>query len=95
MANSEKKTVPVAYVTRWAATRGIVVMRGRSVSDSGRLWDGFHAHSPKDWTTDKDEAERRWRLAVTKAGMAARRKAEALLDMALGAPKYDDTKAGA
>lgn len=90
------KTVPVAYVTKWAATRGIIVLRNAKRSDSypDRLWLN-HAHvGPKDWTEDRPEAERRWREAVTKASMAARKKAEALLDLSMGAPKYDD-KGGA
>lgn len=84
------KPVPIAYVTRWAATRGIVVMRGATLTDAGRLWDGFHSHAQSDWTIDRTVAEGRWRKALAKAASAAQKKADNLRAAAILPPKYTE-----
>lgn len=85
------KTIPVAYVTKWAASSGITVIRDAVTTESGALKKqrGLLYVLAKDWTTDKAEAEKRWRVAVTKAATLVRRKAERLESEAMGAPKYD------
>lgn len=92
---TDRKTVPIAYITKWATTAGIAVRRDVEIStvDPNSLWLGQSHISPKHWTEDKAEAEKRWRAAVRKEAVRLRKRAEEMEATASGAPKYDD-KAG-
>lgn len=63
---SQRRTVPVAYVTKWATTRGIVVVRDAEITDGGYYWTGSLCIPSSQWTEDRAEAERRWRKAMEK-----------------------------
>jgi hypothetical protein len=92
MDSPEKKTVPVAYVTKWATTAGILVLRDVELSDvaPGSLWH-LHGHiRPSDWTEDRVTAEGRWRQAMAKTADAAEKKAKRLRAAAALAPKYTE-----
>lgn len=87
---SDRETVPIAYVTKWAATRGIIVYRDASISERGYLWTGFQSIPPREWTEDKASAEARWRMAVMKSAQNAEKKAAKLRASLTRAPKYVD-----
>ena len=92
---SDSKTVPVAYVTKWATTRGILVVRGAEEykADFGAVYlsrdDGLFV-GPKQWTTDKAEAEERYRKALKRARDSALKKAQALRSAIEAPPKYSE-----
>lgn len=89
---NERKTVPVAYVTKWTTTRGILVVRGKPRSDNftDHLRVGPSLIRPNDWTTDKAEAETRYRAALDRAYTSATKKAKALKAAINAPPKYED-----
>ena len=84
------RTIPVAYVTKWAATAGIVIYRDVEVSEGEYLWTKYQSISPNQWTDDRNVAEGRWRQAIIKAATAAEKKASRLREMASKAPPYTD-----
>lgn len=65
---SEHRDVPVAYVTKWATTRGILVVKGAEthVGQNGAVYltKGALFVDARHWTEDKDEAERRYAAAL-------------------------------
>lgn len=89
---SKTPTVSLAYVTKWATTRGIVVVRDADLTERLAIWKGSIYVPSAHWTRDRDEAERRWRDAVKKAAILAQKKADRLSAMANGAPKYEERK---
>ena len=88
----KKTIVPVAYVTKYATTAGILVVRGaeRSGMFPERLWLNHGHILPSDWTEDKAEAEMRWHAALLKAAAQAEKKAARLRAAASHAPKYSE-----
>jgi hypothetical protein len=89
---TERKKVPLAYVTRWAATRGIEVVRDGQCSEmfpDHFRWNGSLIH-PNHWTTDKAEAEKRYRAALTRAYQSSMRKAKTLKAAINAPPKYTE-----
>jgi hypothetical protein len=99
---TERKTVRLAYVTRWAATRGIVVVMDAEVyrppgATDGREYLTKHGTNLFEmsghWTDNLDVAERRWREAVKKAHKAAQKKAKALGELLKGPAQYEKGKA--
>lgn len=83
----EKRIIPVAYVTKWAASRGILVVHSgeyvpRDGGDDGYLSKGVLFVHPNNWTDDKDVAVSRWRKALN-AKIASHKKAIAKLGEAL------------
>lgn len=87
------QVVAVAYVTRWATTRGILVVRQARRSDSfpDCLRHGGALIQPSQWTTDRAEAETRYRAALMKAERAAFRKHVELVQAINAPPKYEGT----
>jgi hypothetical protein len=85
---SKERIIPVAYVTRWAATEGIRIVRGAEVTDRGALFARDLYVNAKDWTEDKTEAEARHRAKIEAARKAAARMLKALEVLAMAAPKY-------
>ena len=93
---SESRIVPVAYVTKWATTVGIRVVRGAEAVGSGALYkksaDGVPSIyvSRSDWTEDKAEAEARYRAKIDAARQSAERKARKLEALYKAPPKYTE-----
>ena len=85
-----ERTARVAYVTKWAVTRGILVEHDRRVSEGGYLHIGFSAVPSSQWTEDKVVAEGRWRQALSKAAASAERKAMNLRVAMTKAPPYEE-----
>lgn len=94
-ATNAGQLVAVAYVTKWATTRGIVVVRQAETHTSASgvvyLCHGAGLIEPKAWTTDKAEAEKRWDAAMWKAHNAAKAKADRLAKQVFQGPKYEGT----
>ncbi len=90
MASTDKKTVPVAYVTKWATTEGITIFRDAEVTASGALSLRYIWVPPAHWTEDRATAEGRWRKAMSKAADAAEKKAKRLRAAAALPPKYTE-----
>lgn len=87
---SERKVVPLAYVTKWAATRGIVVVKGAEVTVTGALVRGHLFAPANQWTEDKFVAEVLWREAVERSQKAAQKKAKSLGSILNGPAKYEE-----
>ena len=87
---SERRIIPVAYVTKWAATAGIRIVRNGEVTDAGALSNGFLYVSAKDWTEDKALAEARYRARLEAAIIASERKTAKLINAHKAAPKYTE-----
>lgn len=94
--SDEAKKVPIAYVTKWATTAGILVVRDAETYADGWLGSrrSSFAHSifvgPKHWTTDRGIAEERWGEAIRKAIKAAERKVAKLKSDAAAGPKVTE-----
>lgn len=76
-----ERTVRVAYVTKWATTRGIFVVTS-GTAKGGYLkaahgWSSLFVNA-RHWTESQEEAEHRYRLELDKAIAAALRKVAAL-----------------
>lgn len=89
---ADRKTVPVAYVTKWAATRGIVVKRDAVKSDNfpDHIRMGHALIRPEQWTSDKAEAEVRYRKALAAKADAATKQAKRLIAAMSAPPKYEE-----
>lgn len=89
---TERKRVPLAYVTKWAQTKGILVVKdGEVYAEEKYLTKGsFLFVRARDWTTDKAVAEERYRAALLKASEAAFKKHKALVDAINAPPKYTE-----
>jgi hypothetical protein len=89
-----REVIPVAYVTKWAKTRGVVVWENALVTGAGAVVSsnygrGSHAYvSAKEWTTDKAVAEERWRQAVETEAKRLKLAAKKYEALAKGAPVY-------
>lgn len=87
---SDRK-VPLAYVTKWAATKGILVVRDAETYSEGKyLTKGALFVWPKDWTEDKEYAEERYRAALKRKAAAALAQVGRLEAAALATPKYEE-----
>lgn len=84
------RTIPVAYVTKWATTAGIRIVRNARVTDMGAISSGFLYASAKDWTADKVIAEARYRAKIDAARQSAERKVKKLEALYKAAPKYTE-----
>lgn len=84
------KTIPVAYVTKWAKTAGITVVPNAETSDTFPEYLRFYGGliGPKHWTTDKAVAEERWRQAVETEARRLKLAAKKYEALAKGAPVY-------
>jgi hypothetical protein len=87
---SERRVVPVAYVTRWAATTGIRVVRDAEETVGGYLSKKMLFVGRNDWTEDKAEAEVRYRAKIDTARKSAQRKVEKLTALYKAEPKYTE-----
>jgi hypothetical protein len=89
---SERSKVPVAYVTKWAVTRGIVVWKDAKETESGWLYPkkGWMGVAFKQWTEDKAIAEERYREALLKASQGAFKKMKAMEKAINAPPKYTE-----
>lgn len=89
-----EKVVKVAYVTKWAKTRGVVVWENARVAGAGAVVPsnygrGSHAYvSAKGWTTDKALAEERWRQVVETEAKRLKLAAKKYEALSKGAPVY-------
>ena len=87
-----ERIVPVAYVTKWARTSGILTWSNALEVERGFLYvngDLFGPFAgPKHWTTDKAVAEERWRQAVEKEAKRLKLAAKKYEALAEGAPVY-------
>jgi hypothetical protein len=92
-AMSERQTIPIAYVTKWATTVGIRIIRDGEVTPLGAIMKvgGLYA-TKNDWTEDKVEAESRYRVMIDSARKAAQRKVEKLAALYRAAPKYTEAE---
>jgi hypothetical protein len=87
---SDRRVVPVAYVTKWAATAGIRVVRDAEETEGGYLSKKMLWVVRNDWTEDKAEAETRYRARIDTARKAAQRKVEKLTALYKAEPKYTE-----
>lgn len=87
---SERKTAPVAYVTKWATTQGILVVKDAEMFEEYLSKGTWLFVSPRHWTTDKAEAETRYRAALLKASQAAFKKHAAIVAAINAPPKYTE-----
>lgn len=88
----KERNVPVAYVTRWAATRGILVVKDGEAHayDSGTYLKKGHLFvSAKEWTEDKAVAEGRYRAALRRALNSAEEKVKRIQAALDAPPKYE------
>lgn len=91
---SERK-VPVAYVTKYAETRGIVVVRDAEETEGGALSAGDFSGSSLwvakgHWTEDKAIAEERYRAALRRALNSAEEKVRRIQAALDAPPKYEE-----
>lgn len=84
------RIVPVAYVTKWAATAGIHIVRNAKMLPSGSLLSPWAHVRPLDWTEDKAEAEARYRAKIDAARQSAERKVKKLEALYRADPKYTE-----
>lgn len=85
------KTIPIAYVTKWAKTQGILTWTDAKASDGGYLYRAgkwMVSATSKHWTTDKAVAEERWRQAVETEAKRLKLAAKKYEALAKGAPVY-------
>jgi diphthamide biosynthesis methyltransferase len=95
---SERRIVPVAYVTQWATTQGITVIKqaeevsGDDYTDryltkryASRLWVGS-----SHWTEDREVAIQRWRKEMEKAKASALKKAKKIEAALAGEPPFTE-----
>lgn len=88
---NDRKTIPIAYVTKWATTRGIIIVRDAEVTEHGALYGRNCLYVPaSQWTEDKEEAVDRWHASLLKAAASAEKKADALRAAASFTPKYTE-----
>lgn len=87
---SERRIVPIAYVTTWATTAGIRIVRDAEVTESNALSKGHLYVSATDWSEDKAEAEARCRSKLDAAIKSAERKVDKLRKAYLAEPKYTE-----
>jgi hypothetical protein len=89
---NHKRTVPVAYVTKWAVTRGILVVKNATTAgdDGEYLRNSRLFAGPTQWTEDREVASGRWRKAMEKARVAAARKAAKLADRFVQPPPFTE-----
>lgn len=90
---SEPRIVPVAYVTKWAATAGIRIIRDAETLSDGYLYKGGALGifvGQQDWTEDKAEAEIRYRAKIDAARQSAERKVKKLEALYKAATKYTE-----
>lgn len=87
---TRSRVVPVAYVTKWATTAGIITAKRHETSESFPDCLRFEGSlmRPSEWTEDKALAEERWRHAMKKAHEATVKKAERLAEQILAGPKW-------
>jgi hypothetical protein len=84
--------IPVAYVTKWAKTTGIITVPNPELAMA--FSDGQHLRfaggyiPPKHWTTDKAVAEERWRQAVETEAKRLKLAAKKYEALSKGAPVY-------
>lgn len=86
---SERK-VSVAYVTKYAETRGILVVKDAEISKGGYCYSGFISVGPKEWTEDKAIAEDRYRAALRRSLKSAEEKVKRIQAALDAAPKYEE-----
>ena len=87
------RVVPIAYVTKYAETRGIIVVRG-AVTDAptvGYLTVGKTVYGPKDWTEDLVKAQHRYVANLRRALTNTQKRAKALSEkLAARTPPLED-----
>ena len=85
-----REVIPVAYVTKWAKTQGIVEWKDAYTLGSGILFSRVVTHAIifKHWTTDKTVAEERWRQAVETEAKRLKLAAKKYEALSKGAPVY-------
>jgi hypothetical protein len=94
---TDKRVVPVAYVTKWALTRGVLVVRGASLMlgadhnfANDYLKKGHLFVGRKHWTENREEAVTRWRKALEKEHKRLLNKAEDVGKRLLEAPPFTE-----
>lgn len=86
-----ERNVPVAYVTKYAETRGILVVKDARTNDEGvYLVKRPLFISPKEWTEDKAVAEDRYRAALRRALNSAEERVKRIQDALDAPPKYEE-----
>jgi len=86
-----REVVPVAYITKWAKTAGILTWTNAELSEGGYLYKRgkwMASTNAKHWTTDKAVAEERWRQAVEKEAKRLKLAAKKYEALSKGAPVY-------
>lgn len=94
---TERKTVPVAYVTKWAQTMGILVWKDAELSEGRYLYrqkrkgDVSHVSvSANHWTTDKAVAEGRYLAALKKQEKALVQKLKSVRQAWSDGPRFTE-----
>lgn len=86
-----REVIPVAYVTKWAKTAGILTWKDAELSEGGYLYKKgkwMVSANAKHWTTDKALAEERWRQAVETEAKRLKLAAKKYEALSKGAPVY-------
>lgn len=85
-----REVIPVAYITKWAKTAGIIAVPNAETSPTfpESLRFSCSLVQPKHWTTDKAVAEERWRQAVETEAKRLKLAAKKYEALAKGAPVY-------
>lgn len=77
------RVVPIAYVTKYAETRGIIVVRGAKTGE-GHYAEALnvkgHLYGPKDWTEDLAKAQHRHKANLRRYLHLALKRVKALQD---------------
>lgn len=86
-----KRKVPVAYVTKYAGTRGVVVVRDAYTDEDGRyLVKRLLVISPNDWTEDKSIAEELHRADLKRELNSFEEKVNRIQAALDAPPKYEE-----
>lgn len=87
------RVVPIAYVTKYAETRGIIVVRGAETGGPMEeyLSVGNSVYGPKDWTEDLAKAQHRYVANLRRALINTAKRAKALNEkLAARTPPLED-----
>ncbi len=86
--SGEERVVPLAYVTKYAEARGIIIVRGASTHGEYLVARPMFV-GPNDWTEDKALAEQRYIAAMKRALKSAEKRAAKIREAIAAAPPYE------
>ena len=86
-----KREVKLAYVTKYAVTRGIIIVRDATTNEDGRYLSKRPLFiGPAAWTEDKAEAEKRFLSAINRKIASAEKQISALKAKAIAGAPYEE-----